>query len=85
MIYRAAELAEIVDDLMDVVEAERVRGQEADAAAARAARENQHLRSTLCAILAATQELDVSEESLTQMREIETMIEAALATRTLRV
>lgn len=85
MIYRAAQLEEIVDDLMEAVEAERLKGEEADAAAARAARENQHLRSTLCAILAATQQLDISEDSVTRMQEIEAMIEGALATRTLRV
>jgi methyl-accepting chemotaxis protein len=86
MIYRPAELEEIVGDLMDAVEQERTAserlGAEAERLSAEAKRvhqENRRLRSTLCAILAATQQGNPSSpETREMMTEIESMVEEAL-------
>lgn len=78
MIYRAADLEEIVGDLMDVIEAEKAAGARHSAEAQRIARENGRLRTTLCAILAATQATGDTAESARLMGEIERLVADAL-------
>lgn len=80
MIYRAAQLEEIVTDLMDMVEQERETGQKLGAAASMARLENSHLRKTLCSILAATQESNPGDIEHPMIASIGVMIEDALAT-----
>jgi regulator of replication initiation timing len=79
MIYRAAQLEEIVGDLMDMVEQERERGQKVGAEVALVRLENRNLRKALCSILTATQTLEVTQESKAMMQEIEDLVERALS------
>lgn len=79
MIYRAADLEEIVGDLMDVIEAEKAAGARHSAEVQRIARENGRLRTTLCAILAATQTGNATGDEATRlMSDIERLVADAL-------